>query len=147
MIRRREFAIAGMSTAALAALHVAGLAHDRKSDAGGKDARLETCSKACSDCQRECDRCATYCAGILSKGTDHHLMTLMSCQDCAEVCATASQIVARGGPHADLICHACAETCTRCAKECDQHAANDKVMARCAEECRRCEKACREMMR
>lgn len=147
MIRRREFAIAGMSAAALAALKATGFAAPGDRGRGhDRDDMFSKCARACSDCQRECDACATHCAESMAEGAKHHLATLMSCRDCADVCSTAAQIVARGGPYADLICQACAEVCARCAKECEHHGRDDKVMARCAEECRKCETACRAML-
>jgi len=152
MIHRREFTVAGLSAAALAALHVAGAADEpsgveppRVGSANPED-RFEPCARTCSDCQRECDYCATHCADLLGKGEQHHLVTLMSCRDCAELCAAASRIVARHGSFADLFCQSCAEACLRCAKACEEHGKNDKVMLRCAEECRTCEKACRDMV-
>jgi hypothetical protein len=147
MIRRREFAIAGLSGAALAAIQFPGLAEERKPGApGGHADRFEVCAKACGDCQRECDACATHCAELMAKGDHHHLATLMSCRDCADFCSTAAQIVSRRGPFADLVCRACADACAHCAKDCERHGKDDKVMARCMEECQTCEKACREMV-
>jgi hypothetical protein len=69
----------------------------------------------------------------------------MTCQDCADVCAAASQIVARGGPFSKTICGSCAEACAACAKECEKYP-NDVHMKECAEECRECEKSCRAMV-
>jgi hypothetical protein len=83
---------------------------------------------------------------MVGEGKKQHLTTLMYCQDCANVCATAAQIVARGGPLATLICDPCAEACARCGKECEKFPA-DQHMKRCAEECRKCEKACRDMVK
>ncbi|HXG13296.1 MAG TPA: four-helix bundle copper-binding protein [Gemmataceae bacterium] len=107
---------------------------------------FEQCAKACNDCQRICDACTTHCAALVAQGQKEHLRTLQTCQDCADFCAAAAQIVARRGPFADLICSACAEACARCGKECERFSA-DQLMQACAEECRRCEKACREMLK
>jgi hypothetical protein len=145
-IGRRQFAVAGLSSAAIAALHGAAFADDRARAGRGPDAVYDKCAKACNDCQRICDYCETYCAETLATGSKHHLSTLKSCRDCADVCATAAGIVAREGDFADLICQACAEACARCAKECEQHGKDDAVMASCAKECRACEKACHDML-
>jgi hypothetical protein len=110
------------------------------------DGALQACSKACSDCQRECDSCGTHCAHLLSKGNQEHLATLMTCQDCATICAAASQIVARGGPFSATICDSCATACAECAKACAKNP-DDRFMQACAEECRKCEKACRSMLK
>jgi hypothetical protein len=105
---------------------------------------MQSCAKACSDCQRACDACATHCTHMLLEGKKEHLTTLMTCQDCATVCSAAAQIVARGGPFSNTICAACAEACSLCAKECEKFP-SDLHMKTCAEECRKCETACRAM--
>jgi hypothetical protein len=80
MIGRREFALAGLSTAALAAIHgTAAAVEQRAEGADSAEAMFDKCAKACSDCQRSCDGCATYCAKALSKGSTQHFETLMSC--------------------------------------------------------------------
>jgi hypothetical protein len=142
MFGRREFGLLGLSAAAVAALESTGFG----ADAHVHDAGFDKCADACSDCQRACDSCAHHCAMMLAEGKKEHLMTLQTCQDCADICAAASQIVSRGGPFADLICMGCADACARCGKQCEQHA-GDKHMTRCAEECRKCETACREMLK
>lgn len=142
MIGRRQFGMAGLSAAALAAMHSTGLA-------GEKDHEHELhdeCAEACSDCQRECDACATHCAGMVADGKKNHIMSMQSCQDCADFCAAASRIVARGGLFSTLICESCAEACARCAKQCEEHP-HDKRMTACAKECRKCETACRGMIK
>jgi hypothetical protein len=107
---------------------------------------MQACAKACSDCQRACDTCTTYCAHLMAEGKKEYLTTLMSCQDCAAVCAAAAQIVSRGGPHSVLICECCAKACDQCGTACEKFS-DDKQMKSCAEECRRCEKACRAMIK
>jgi hypothetical protein len=89
--------------------------------------------------------CTTHCAHLLHAGEKEHITTLATCQDCADFCVAAAQIVARGGPFAATVCAPCAEACAMCAKECEKFP-DDKYMKRCAEECRKCEKACREMV-
>ncbi len=135
-----------LSVAALAGFARFGQTEDKKPadpHAGHGDTMM-TCAKACSDCQRVCDSCSTHCGRMLSEGKKEHHATLVSCQDCATVCAAASQIVARSGPYSMMICSTCAETCAKCATECEKFP-NDAHMKACAEECRKCEKSCREM--
>lgn len=147
-MKRREFAVAGLSAMALATIEGSAIAQRTATKAaahphhGGKE---EACAKACSDCQRACDSCSTHCAEMLGSGKHEHATTLATCQDCADVCAAAAQIVSRGGPFANSICKACAEICAGCAQACEK-IAHDEHMKQCAEECRRCEKACREMI-
>ena len=145
-IGRRQFAVAGLSSAALAALHGAAFADDRTRAGSGPDAMFDKCAKACSACERACDYCETYCTDALANGGKHHLAVVKTCRDCADICAAAAGIVAREGDDSDVICQACAESCGRCAKECEQHGKDDAVMSGCAKECRACEKACREML-
>ena len=148
MLHRREFAIAGLSAAALAAVRRSGFGDETSKPTGGDahGAHYDKCAQVCSDCQRACSACENYCVELVAGGARHHLTTLRSCGDCADFCATAAQIVARRGVMAELVCQGCAEACARCAKECEQNGQNDKVMTHCAEECRRCEAACREMI-
>lgn len=152
-MNRRVFGIAGAAgVVALAAAERAafGQVIDKKVksdvDHAEHSAANQACAKACSDCQRECDTCATHCAHQLHAGKKDHIASLMACQDCADFCVAAAQIVARGGPFVSLICHSCADACMKCGKECDKFP-SDAHMKRCAEECRKCEKACREMLK
>jgi hypothetical protein len=115
-------------------------------DQANRDKVFDECAEACSKCQRTCDACARHCATLISEGKSHHMATLRTCLDCADVCSAASRIVARKGVFSGQICTACADTCTKCATECDKHA-SDEIMVQCAKECRVCEKACREMLK
>jgi len=143
MLDRRQFAAAGLSAIALSAAGSAAQAQDKNEHAEHNE-MLMSCAKACSDCQRACDMCATHCSHLLADGKKEHAVTLATCQDCADFCVAAAQIVSRGGPFASLVCEGCAEACAKCAKQCEKFP-DDKHMKMCADECRRCEKACREM--
>lgn len=124
-------------------------AADEPRGANSKDAArdnvFEKCAKECSDCQRKCDSCADHCAAMLSGGERMHRETLASCQDCADLCATASRIMARSGPYAVDICKACADVCKKCAEKCEQFS-KDEIMRDCAQECRKCQQACEQML-
>jgi len=143
-MKRREFGLLGVSTAALSAMQAtafaAPAAEAHSHNTGG-------CAEACSDCQRECDACAHHCAMMLADGHKHHMATLQTCQDCADICATASQVVSREGVMSELICQSCADACAKCAKACRTHGSDDKMMTACASECEKCEKACRDMLK
>ncbi len=140
-------ALLGATVLSLTAVSPAGDKEKRGQDKGAQHHHemFLKCAEACSRCQKECDVCAHYCIKLVAEGKKDHVRTLRTCQDCANVCATAAQIVARQGPFAGLICRACAEACARCGKACEQFS-DDPHMRRCAEECRRCEHACREMV-
>lgn len=137
----------GLSAVGIAAFEGAlGGSRALAADDRSKHKAYDDCAKACSDCQRECDSCAAHCADLLAKGEKDHATTLATCQDCADVCAAAARIMARGGPYSGKICDACAAVCALCGKECEKFP-DDEHMKKCAEECRKCEKACREMLK
>ncbi len=123
-----------------------GRADDKKGDHMEHNEMFQACAKACSDCQRACDTCATHCAHMTAEGKKEHVTSLATCQDCATVCAAASQILARGGPFSKIVCTACADACAKCGEQCEKFP-DDKHMKACAEECRKCEKACRDMLK
>lgn len=147
MLPRRDFAVAGLSAVAAATALKTSLRADEPQQHSGHAGQSEhmECAAACSDCQRECNSCATHCATQLKAGSAKHAATLATCQDCADVCVAAAQIVSRGGPFAELICKACADACAQCAKECKKFP-DDQHMKKCAQECLECEKACRAML-
>lgn len=135
-----------LSAAALAAMQSTAAAQGPAEHTSGHGGPMMECAGFCSDCQQECDACATHCAVMLANGRKEHLETLQMCRDCADVCSAAAQICARGGPMVALICGACAEACVRCGNACDK-LSGDVAMKRCAEMCRICEKACRAMIK
>ncbi len=143
MLDRRQFAAAGLSAIALSAVGTEVRAEDKNFHLE-HDKMFKSCATACSECQRACSMCATHCSHLLAEGKKEHAVTLATCQDCADFCVAAAQIVSRGGPFASLVCEGCAEACAKCAQLCEKFP-DDKHMQACAEECRRCEKACREM--
>lgn len=142
MIGRREFGIAGLSAMAMAAI----VNPTEGADPPNRSPLFDECAEVCSKCQRICDACARHCATLTGEGKSHHLATLRSCLDCADVCSAASHIVARNGVFSSQICTACADVCAKCAAECDKHA-TDTTMMQCAKQCRACEKACRDMLK
>jgi hypothetical protein len=151
MFGRREFGLAGLSSIALGTLQGSAFAQAGSNQPGAAhhaehDDMLQSCAKACSDCQRSCDSCATHCAHMLAAGKKEHMTTMMTCRDCAVICAAASQVVAAGGPFSTIICDACEKACAECAKACEKFP-DDKHMKDCADECRQCEKACKEMLK
>ena len=112
-----------------------------------KDAHSDmmlSCAKACADCQQACDSCSSHCLMLLAEGKTQHIKTMQLCNDCAVLCASSAQIVARHGPLMTVICNACADACNQCAAAFEAFK-DDTHMKHCALECRRCEKACRTM--
>jgi len=127
----------GLSAMALAfTLAVVGVdtfAHQAQAAEMKVDPKLQECAKACSDCQRVCDLCATHCANLLADGKKEHLSCLMHCRDCATCCAACSQVCASGGPLSAVMADCCAKCCDHCAKACEAFP-DDKHMKACAEE-------------
>ncbi len=109
-------------------------------------AHYDACAKACADCMRVCDTCSRHCAEMILAGHKEHMQTLLTCTDCADVCASAGKIVARRGPYSAMICETCAKVCDDCCAACEKFP-NDEHMKNCARECRDCAKACREMIK
>jgi len=85
-------------------------------------------------CVAACERCATACL----HEADVPLMTrcINLCRDCADVCALAARLVARGSAYAEALLTQCEAICRACADECGQH--SHRHCQECAEACRRC---------
>lgn len=98
-------------------------------------------------CIEDCQPCSTTCLSdaighCLEKGGRHtepaHFKLML---DCAELCQTAANFMARGSDHHPHICRECAEICRACADSCE--ALGD--MQECVEACRRCAESCAKM--
>ena len=103
---------------------------------------MRICIDACNDCALACEHCASACL----RETDVH--TLARCivldLECAEICRTATIMMARGSERAAEFCQLCADVCEECAQECERHQHMEHCR-RCAEACRRCAEECRRM--
>ena len=98
-------------------------------------------------CIEECHRCATICIAdalfhCLAKGGAHiergHFTLML---DCANMCRTAAEFMARGSERHRDTCRLCAEICRACAESCESL----DGMEECAEACRRCAESCERM--
>jgi len=98
-------------------------------------------------CIEECLRCHTVCLSdaighCLEKGGRHtepvHFKLML---DCAEICQTAANFMARQSDHHRHICRECAEICRACAASCED--VGD--MEACVEACTRCAASCEKM--
>lgn len=107
-----------------------------------RDTRMTSGIQTALDCQTVCFETVSYC---LTQGGEHaapdHMKLLL---DCAEICQTAANFMARDSDAHALTCRVCAEICDRCAASCEQMG-DDEQMRRCADACRRCAESCREM--
>jgi hypothetical protein len=103
---------------------------------------MRSCIDACNECALECEHCATACLN------ETEVKALARCialdLECAEICRTATIVMARGSERAGEFCQLCADVCEDCARECERHKHMDHCR-RCAEACRRCAEECRRM--
>ncbi len=116
-----------------------------------EDLRHDTraaCVRACNLCAEATNACADACLG------DPAVAELVICirtnLDCADMCATAGEILDRfRGNHPELVrsvLEACATVCDVCASECRAYADRYPSCARAAEACEACAAACRAML-
>lgn len=99
------------------------------------------------DCIRNCMECSAVCREAimhsLAMGGRHaELDHIRLLADCADICIASANFMLRGSPRHVRTCAACAEVCRECARECDQMAEGDSLIARCAEACHHCEDSC-----
>lgn len=109
----------------------------------GKGTANHECLEACVECLVACEMCADAC--LDERDPAMVAMCIRLDRDCAEACAAAVRVMARGGPLAAEFCRLCAVACEACAAECERHAAHHDHCRICAEACRRCADACRRM--
>ena len=102
-----------------------------------------------AQCIDDCHHCATTCqatvAHCLEKGGKHaeaqHIALLL---DCAAICETAAESMARNSSVHPTICGACAEICRQCETDCRTFR-DDSFMQECADSCAKCAQSCERM--
>lgn len=103
----------------------------------------EACSRLCLQCSRTCVEAVTHCLKKGGKYADaKHIQALL---DCAEICQTTANVLARGSELHGRLCAVCADACEQCTESCEQVDPNDEMMKQCAEMCRRCAQSCRAL--
>lgn len=108
----------------------------------------QACLDACRACATACDACATACRA--EKDQAHVAVCVRLDQDCAAVCTTLGDVLARGsapnGVLLDALLGACIAACSECGKECTKHGNMGMThCTRCAEACGKCQKACQTL--
>jgi hypothetical protein len=112
-------------------------------------AALVECIQACFGCAQACTACADACLG------EGDVQMLVRCirldLDCADVCVATGRVLSRQTAFepamARTIVQACAQSCTLCGDECEQHTHHGMHhCATCAEACRCCEQACNHLL-
>ena len=109
----------------------------------GSASKNHACLEACVECLVACEMCSDAC--LDEKNVAMLAMCIRLDRDCAEACAAAIRVMARGGPLTAELCSACADACDACAAECEKHAAHHEHCRICAEACRKCAEECRRM--
>ncbi len=106
---------------------------------------MKECIDNCLDCYRLCAETANHCLSMGGKHAEPEHIQLL--QDCAEICQTSADFMARGSHRHNQTCALCAKICQECAEACDQMAGGDSLMKECADACRKCAQSCETMAR
>ena len=101
---------------------------------------MKECIEHCHQCHLAClEMAMTHCLEQGGRHTEPAHMRLMA--DCAEICQTAMNFMARHSAHQAAVCRTCAEICRACAASCEQ--VGD--MQECVDACLRCAESCERM--
>ena len=97
-----------------------------------------------NNCVASCNYCTASCLN------EDDVKMMVECirldMDCAEICRTTANLLARGSEHGSHLLQECAEICSKCASECEKHAPQMAHCKACAEACRKCEDACKKAL-
>lgn len=87
--------------------------------------------------------CLSHAIGCSSDGGERHvqLAHIRLMLDCAEICRTAADFMARNSAHHRRICLLCEEICRACAASCQELGG----LQECVEACWRCAATCEEI--
>lgn len=104
---------------------------------------MKRCIQLCQDCHALCTQLIGHCLELGGRhAAPNHIRLLM---DCAQMCTTAADYMARGSSLHDRTCVLCSEICRLCAESCDQIQGDNQLVKQCAEMCRRCADSCERM--
>lgn len=104
---------------------------------------MQRCIQLCQECHALCIQIIGHCVKLGGRhASPDHIRLLM---DCAQMCATTVDYMARESVLHGRVCSLCSELCVRCAESCEQVAGDDQLLKRCAEMCRRCSESCKKM--
>jgi hypothetical protein len=105
--------------------------------------KMKRCIQLCQDCHATCAQMIDHCLRLGGRyAAADHLLLLM---DCAQMCTTTADIMARESSFHDRTCGLCSELCRLCAESCEQVAGDEQMVKQCAELCRRCAGSCERM--
>jgi hypothetical protein len=104
---------------------------------------MKHCIQLCQDCHVLCTQMIQHCVQLGGRhAAPDHIRLLM---DCAQICTTTADYMARGSSLHDRLCGLCAEVCRLCAESCAQIQGDDQMVKQCVEMCRRCAGSCERM--
>lgn len=148
-ISRRTLVTTGASllttSASLLMLRVADAATHESTAMGGHHTidEMTRCIRLCQDCHVLCVRMIGHCVELGGRhAAPDHIRLLM---DCAQICTTTADYMARESSLHDRMCGLCSEICRLCAESCEHIAGDDQMVKQCAEMCRRCAESCKQM--
>lgn len=112
-------------------------------DGHGMSEEMRRCLQLCQDCHATCIKMIGHCLKLGSRhAAADYIRVLM---DCAQLCATTADYMARESLLHDRMCGLCSEICRLCAESCEQIGGDDQMVRQCAELCRRCAGSCEHM--
>ena len=104
---------------------------------------MTRCIQLCQDCHTLCIQMIGHCVKLGGRyAAPDHIRLLM---DCAQMCATTADFMARESAVHDRLCGLCAELCRLCAESCQKAAGDDQLANQCIDLCRRCAGSCERM--
>lgn len=104
---------------------------------------MTQCIQLCQDCHALCIQMIAHCLKLGGRhAAPDHIRLLM---DCAQICTTTADYMARGSSFHDRTCSLCSEICRLCAERCEQLQGNDPLIKQCVELCRHCADSCERM--
>lgn len=145
-MNRREFVLAGISTAALgAALHAraAEQASPAKPAAGaGPSPALVDAAFACVKVGQACEQ---HCLTLLGKGDTSLAECAASVGEMLVLCDALTRLAAQDSRHLRALAGVCGRACRDCEKACRKHEAHHAICKQCAEACAACASQCEKI--
>ncbi|KTC80171.1 hypothetical protein Lche_2191 [Legionella cherrii] len=96
--------------------------------------QYQMCIEACLACAAQCECCGTACRNE-DKDKDRVGHFEVDRKDCAQLCALAAEMMARGSQYVQEICALCAKACRERASHMEHCKWCADTSIRCAQEC------------
>ena len=103
-------------------------------------AEMQACMDVCHHCHVTCLSMVTQHCLVVggAHAAPEHIKIML---DCAQICATSLDFMARGSDQHKLVCGICAQICRACAESCR----GLDGMEDCVAACERCAQECEKM--